>query len=97
MAAGVDHGHVILADLDARLRRIQLERLPASPRTQGHAFNVHVQKDGSIVATCSGHQPGNTPTGFSGGLSGPRWSPSRGHGTLGGCAAAFLPAEGAEG
>lgn len=34
--------------------------LPAPPRTQGHAFNVHVLKDGSILATYSGHQDGNT-------------------------------------
>ncbi|WP_437693782.1 hypothetical protein [Sorangium sp. So ce176] len=36
--------------------------LPAPPRTQGHPYNVHVLKDGSIVATYSGHQPGSTRT-----------------------------------
>ncbi|WP_437580567.1 hypothetical protein [Sorangium sp. So ce887] len=36
--------------------------LPAPPRTQGHPYNVHVLKDGSIVASYSGHQPGNTRT-----------------------------------
>jgi photosystem II stability/assembly factor-like uncharacterized protein len=34
--------------------------LPPPPRTKGHAYNVHVLHDGSIVATYSGHQDGNS-------------------------------------
>ncbi|WP_437314110.1 hypothetical protein [Sorangium sp. So ce385] len=51
-----------IVHLDLSAPRAAPEPLPAPPRTQGHAFNVHVLKDGSIVATYSGHQPGNTRT-----------------------------------
>lgn len=32
------------------------QRLSAPPRTQGHAFNIHVLDDSTLVATYSGHQ-----------------------------------------
>jgi photosystem II stability/assembly factor-like uncharacterized protein len=35
-------------------------KLPAPPRTKGHPFNIHVLDDGSLVATYSGHQDGNS-------------------------------------
>lgn len=35
-------------------------QLPAPPRTKGHPFNIHVLRDGTLVATYSGHQDGNT-------------------------------------
>ncbi|AUX45507.1 hypothetical protein SOCE26_069990 [Sorangium cellulosum] len=53
-------GGVVRLDLDAP--GAAPAALPAPPRTQGHAYNVHVLKDGSVVATYSGHQPGNTRT-----------------------------------
>jgi photosystem II stability/assembly factor-like uncharacterized protein len=34
--------------------------LPAPPRTKGHPFSLHVLHDGSLVASFSGHQDGNT-------------------------------------
>jgi hypothetical protein len=34
--------------------------LPPPPRTKGHPYNVHVLHDGSIVASYSGHQDGDT-------------------------------------
>jgi photosystem II stability/assembly factor-like uncharacterized protein len=34
--------------------------LPAPPRTKGHPYNVQVLHDGSLVASYSGHQDGNT-------------------------------------
>jgi photosystem II stability/assembly factor-like uncharacterized protein len=34
--------------------------LPRPPRTRGHPFNVHVLRDGSILATYSGHQDGDS-------------------------------------
>ena len=37
-------------------------KLPAPPRTKGHAFHIHVLDDGSLVATYSGHQDGDSRT-----------------------------------
>jgi len=34
--------------------------LPAPPRTHGHPYNLHVLHDGSLVASYSGHQAGDT-------------------------------------
>lgn len=36
------------------------EILAAPPRTKGHPYNVHILKDGTMVATYSGHQDGDT-------------------------------------
>lgn len=46
--------------LDLRSVEPALVPLPAPPRTQGHPFNVHALEDGGLVATYSGHQPGDT-------------------------------------
>lgn len=45
---------------DLEKPRQPAQRLPAPPRTKGHPYNVHVLRDGSIVATYSGHQDGNS-------------------------------------
>jgi hypothetical protein len=35
------------------------QHLAAPPRTQGHPFNIHPLKDGSLVCTYSGRRAGN--------------------------------------
>ena len=36
-----------------------MKRLAAPPRTQGHPFNIHALKDGTLVCTYSGRRAGN--------------------------------------
>lgn len=41
-------------------------RLPSPPRTEGHPYNVHVLKDGTLICTFSGRRVGNDFTPSSG-------------------------------
>jgi hypothetical protein len=70
LAIDPNHDHLLYASVvhsvDGGIYRVDLSnggasvKLPAPPRTKGHPFGVHVLDDGSLVATYSGHQDGNS-------------------------------------